>query len=152
MNRLERSSAAVALLLAVLAATAGAQNRRADQFTARISTVPISSAEVDTITGRGTATARLDGRTLRVQGAFEGMQGSATSGALHLGSVMGVRGPAFAPLDVTRAPSGEITGNVELNGDQVDALRSGRIYIQVHSEAAPEGNLWGWLLASEARR
>ena len=26
------------------------------------------------------------------------------------------------------------------------ALRQGRVYVQVNSQKAPEGNLWGWLL------
>jgi hypothetical protein len=25
-------------------------------------------------------------------------------------------------------------------------LRQGRMYLQLHSESAPDGNLWGWLL------
>jgi hypothetical protein len=29
----------------------------------------------------------------------------------------------------------------------VEALKAGRFYIQLHSERAPDGNLWGWLLA-----
>lgn len=150
-NRSATVRAAV-LALAWLAAAAVAQGPRGDQFAARISTVPISPADRDTVTGSGSATGRLDGRRLRVQGTFSGLAGPATTGALHLGSVMGVRGPAIAALDVTAAASGEIAGNVELSAAQVDALRSGRVYIQLHSAAAPEGNLWGWLLAPEPQR
>jgi hypothetical protein len=25
-------------------------------------------------------------------------------------------------------------------------LRKGMVYVQIHSEGAPDGNLWGWLL------
>jgi hypothetical protein len=31
-------------------------------------------------------------------------------------------------------------------------VTGGRFYIQLHSEKAPEGNLWGWLLREETRR
>ena len=42
-----------------------------------------------------------------------------------------------------------LSGSVDLTVAQVDALRQGKLYIQVHSEkgVAPDGsNLWGWLL------
>jgi len=28
----------------------------------------------------------------------------------------------------------------------VEGLRQGQIYLQIHSETAPDGNLWGWLI------
>ena len=43
--------------------------------------------------------------------------------------------------------SGTISGSANLTAEQVDNLRKGRLYIQVHSEkgVAPDGsNLWGW--------
>jgi CHRD domain-containing protein len=42
--------------------------------------------------------------------------------------------------------SGAIDGSVELTPGQVDALKKGRFYIQVHSEGMPSGHLLGWLL------
>ena len=59
---------------------------------------------------------------------------------------MGVRGDAISELSVEASVSGTFSGNVELTQEQVQRLRQGRLYIQIHSEAAPEGNLWGWLL------
>ena len=41
--------------------------------------------------------------------------------------------------------------DVDLDNPKAWELRSGRIYIQVHSTVAPEGNLMGWLLATESR-
>jgi hypothetical protein len=49
-------------------------------------------------------------------------------------------------LEVDNAVRGALHGDVQLSRAQVQALRDGRLYIQVHSEGAPEGNLWGWLL------
>ena len=50
------------------------------------------------------------------------------------------------------ATSGTISGNFKLTGAQATALRSGKLYIQINSEKAPEvypwgpkGTLWGWL-------
>ena len=33
-----------------------------------------------------------------------------------------------------------------LTPDQIADLRAGRLYVQIQSERAPDGNLWGWLL------
>jgi hypothetical protein len=49
-------------------------------------------------------------------------------------------------LDVDRAVEGGFSGEWELSADQLRALDDGRMYIQIDSEIAPEGNLWGWLL------
>jgi len=39
-----------------------------------------------------------------------------------------------------------VTGSVMLTPDQVKGLREGRLYLEVASEKAPDGNLWGWIL------
>ena len=49
-------------------------------------------------------------------------------------------------LVVTKATSGTITGDLDLTPVQADHLIRNRIYVQVYSEKAPEGHLWGWLL------
>ena len=57
-----------------------------------------------------------------------------------------VRGPAIADLTVPAAASGEFTAEVTLTPAQVEGLRQGHVYLQIHSETAPDGNLWGWLI------
>ena len=57
-----------------------------------------------------------------------------------------MRGPAIADLTATAGTSGTITGSIELTKQQIDDLVAGRLYLQLHSEKAPDGNLWGWLL------
>lgn len=115
-------------------------------FSTRLSTVPISPREQASVTGLGTARAELDGRRLTVQGRFEGLQGPASAARLHLGVATGVRGAPIHELDVERAASGSVSGRVELSRAEAQALRDGRMYIQIDSVTAPEGNLWGWLL------
>ena len=63
-----------------------------------------------------------------------------------------MRGAAIGDLTATPATSGSISGSIELGKQQIDDLAAGRLYIQLHSEKAPEGNLWGWLLAPEVRK
>jgi hypothetical protein len=115
-------------------------------FSARLSTVPISPQQQASVTGLGSARAELDGRRLTVQGHFEGLQGPASAARLHLGIAMGVRGAPIHELDVEPSASGRVSGVVELSRAEAQALRDGRIYLQIDSEPAPEGNLWGWLL------
>jgi len=49
-------------------------------------------------------------------------------------------------LTVAKATSGTINGSFDLTPEQLEDLRKGRLYVQLHSEKAPDGNLWGWLL------
>ena len=63
-----------------------------------------------------------------------------------------MRGPAIADLSATKGASGDISGKVELTAAQVADATNGLLYVQVHSEKAPEGNLWGWLLPQEGKK
>lgn len=126
------------------ASTAAAQ----DSFVARLSTVPIDTRTQAQTTGHGEARASLDGNRLTIEGSFEGLQGPATIAQLHEGLATGVRGEAIHDLTVTHAPAGDVSATIRLSNREAAALRAGRLYVQIHSEAAPEGNLWGWLLES----
>jgi hypothetical protein len=118
-----------------------------DKFTARLMWVP--TAGVDRVSGKGTAAATLSGRTLTITGSFEGLGGPATVARLHEGIAKGARGKALGDLTVTKATSGTLSGSVALTPEQVESLRQGRLYLQIHGDKglAPDGaNLWGWLL------
>ena len=115
-------------------------------FNARLTMMPIDLATRVDVTGSGSSSAVLNGERLFVRGSFSGLRGPATVVRLHEGVAMGVRGDAISELSAEASVSGTFSGNVELTQEQVQRLRQGRLYIQIHSEAAPEGNLWGWLL------
>ena len=138
--------AAVLLLLAVGAAA------QAPQYRARLSVMPLDIAMQATMAGSGSITATLKGTTLSLNGTFSGLKTAATAARVHRGPKMAMRGPSIGDLTATPATSGTITGSIELTKAQVDDLAAGRLYVQLHSEKAPEGNLWGWLLSSEARK
>jgi hypothetical protein len=57
-----------------------------------------------------------------------------------------VRGPVAFDLTVTKATSGTIEGSFDLSPEQLEDLKKNRFYVQIHSEKAPDGNLWGWLM------
>ena len=85
------------------------------------------------------------GQMLTVSGTFEGLRSPATLAQLHR-APKGLRGPAIFNLSVTKATSGSVSGSLELSPAQIEDLKNGRLYVQVHSERAPDGNLRGWLL------
>jgi hypothetical protein len=57
-----------------------------------------------------------------------------------------VRGPVVQDLTVSKAVSGKISGSADLTPEQIETLHKGGLYIQIFSEKAPDGVLWGWLL------
>ena len=119
-------------------------------FKGRLSPVPVAAAS-PTVTGVGTVTATLTGTKLSITGTFEGLASPATSAKLHRGP-KGIRGPVVFDLTVTAATSGTIGGSVDLTQSQVEDLARERFYVQIQSEKAPDGNLWGWLLTQENKR
>jgi hypothetical protein len=134
------------------AATLASHAQSARTFKARLSPVPIDVAMQATISGSGTATAVLTGTKLTVTGTFEGLRSPATIAQVHKSPTRGVRGPVVFDLVPSAGTSGTINASVDLTPAQVTDLEKGRLYLQLHSEKAPDGNLWGWLLPVEAKR
>lgn len=147
--RLMTRAVATTLALLALSASPGAQ---APQYRARLSPVPIDIPMQAAIAGTGAVTAALKGTTLTITGTFAGLKTPATVARVHRGPRTAMRGPAIGDLTVTAATSGSVTGSIELSKEQIDDLAVGRLYIQVHSQKAPDGNLWGWLLAAEPKK
>jgi hypothetical protein len=136
----------VAVLLAVVwfAPSGAAQNP--ERFRVRLTTVPMDGGMRNTVAGSGSATASLSGATLTISGAFDGLKSPATAATVHSGAARGVRGASLGDLVVSKATRGTLTGSITLTPEQIKGLHEGRVYLELASEKAPEGNLWGWLL------
>ena len=128
-----------------------AQAQDARAFKARLSPTPLDVSMQSRVAGSGSVTATVDRTTVTIAGTFEGLRSPATVARLHRG-YRGIRGPAFADLKVTSATSGTLSGTIELTPSQMSDLQKSLFYIQLHSEKAPEGNLWGWLLPAEEQK
>ena len=117
-------------------------------FRGRLSPVPIDVSMQATIAGSGSVSAVLTGTKLIVTGTFDGLKSAATIAQIHKSPVRGVRGPNVFDLAVAKidAASGTLSGSFDLTPIQLADLEKGRLYVQLHSEKAPDGNLWGWLL------
>ena len=140
MIRFPTAAAAIIISAGILA------QAQTPAYRARLSVVPIDVAMQATIAGSGSATATLKGATLTITGNFTGLKTAATVARVHRGPRTAMRGPAIGDLTVTAATSGTISGTLDLSKQHVDDLAAGRLYLQLHSEKAPDGNLWGWLL------
>jgi hypothetical protein len=147
----KRGLTVVVIVFAILGLSFSSGAQGAQKFRARLSTVPIDASMQATVAGSGSVTAELTGTRLSITGNFEGLRSPATVARLHMGQT-GVRGPAIFDVTATKATSGTITGNVTLTTLQADNLRKGRLYLQLHSEKAPDGNLWGWFFPEQRRQ
>ena len=148
----------VAVTLVSLAITAAAQS--GDKYKARLSAVPSLNSRgaginvpADSVKGaEGSVTATLSGKKLTVNGNFDKFASTATEANLFLGPAMGARSYPGTPLfkltlmKTGDGKSGTFNGSFDLSSDQVDALKKGKIYLQVHSEGSPTGHVVGWLI------
>jgi hypothetical protein len=130
--------------VAALALSLTAQTR--ETYKARLSPVPADARTRAELTGTATATATLEGTKLTVTGSFEGLKTPVTIVNLHAAVAAGVRGPVIADLTAPKSTAGPISGSVDLTAPQIENLHHGGLYVEIHSEKAPDGVLWGWLL------
>jgi hypothetical protein len=119
---------------------------------ARLATVPIDIAMQETITGMGSASGSLAGTTLTVEGQYRGLMSPATSVRVYESARMGMRGTLVGEFPSGGGTAGTFKGTVTLSRDQAAAFAKGLLYVQVQSEKAPDGNLWGWLLPPKGGR
>lgn len=146
MSSSYRLRAMAPVVLAVAAALSGAAAQQARTFEVRLAAAPRDGAMREFVAGSGSAQVTLAGNELTVTGRFQGLKSDATRANIHLAPVTGVRGPAVYELEVSKAMAGTISGVFELRDDTLARLEAGHLYIQIDSDSAPEGNLWGWLL------
>lgn len=131
---------AFGLATCLLAPGAGAR----ESYRARLSPMPVTPQTVDSITGEGEVVLILNGSRLSVAGRFAGMSSPATAAHIHIGPPA-QPGPAALPLKVARARGGEVSGELELSDELREALSRNGLYIQIHSEINPPGELRGWI-------
>ena len=113
-------------------------------YRARLSPMPTTPQSVADITGEGEVILTLNGNALSVEGNFSGISSATTMGHIHNGPPA-QPGPVVHRLEVTAAPNGNISAELELTDEQVTALRNNELYVQIHSENNAPGELRGWI-------
>ena len=136
-------------LLVLTCLTTSIASAQSANYRARLSELPVTPQTYRSITGVGEVFATLDGSTLRVSGNFEGMSSAASMAHVH-NAPKAMNGPPIGTLEATALPTGEVSGELELTAEQVEALRNEELYIVIHSENNPGGELRGWLFARES--
>lgn len=119
---------------------------------ARLAPLPVDATTQAAITGLGSATATLAGTTLTIEGTYKGLQTAATTVKVFHSPQRGLRGPLVGQFTSGGGTSGTFSGTITLTREQATAFAMGLLYVQIQSEKAPDGNLWGWLLAAKGRR
>jgi len=139
------SVVAFAFLLALIAEPAYAQ-------VFRINVRMNSTQEVPSLTAPGTAAARItvNTTTRAISGTvnFSGLSAPATAGHIHLAPA-GSNGPVIIPLvGGLRVTSGRmrVPPATVLLPAQLRALRSNRLYLNIHTSANPGGEIRGQIL------
>jgi hypothetical protein len=138
-------------LCVCLTATAILSAQSDKVYQARLSPVPIDMTMMAVIAGSGSISATVRGQTISFNGTFSGLRSPATTAVLHK-AIRGTHGPEIGALQIAKATSGEITGSVPVTPQFLQDLERSMIYVQIQSEKAPDGNLWGWLLVQEKKR
>ena len=139
------------LALPLLLALSAAPTFAAD-YQASLGPMPLDDETKAVIAGRGEATASYDGKMLTVKGSFHGLPSNATEAHVFLSPATGVPGKQVLDLEITKSTTGTLSASTALSSAQATALRTGKLYIQINSEKAPDsypwgpkGTLWGWI-------
>jgi hypothetical protein len=143
----------VLLIIITSGSTLFAQNGDVEEYRAFLS----GANEVSPVftTASGLVTLQLNGTTLTVSGSFEGLTGplspvAETGAHIHLG-YSGQNGGVAVTLNPTLSDgdtAGTFNETATLTTEQIDAMRARQLYVNIHSEAYPSGELRGQILPS----
>lgn len=132
----------VLLAAAVSVAIAGTASAATINYTAKLS----GAREIPKTDSKGTGSfkATLDTTTkaLTYTLTFDKLSGPATSAHLHGPAARTASAGVMAPLGA-KSPTSPVSGSVTLSDDQIKALQSGKVYVNVHTAANPSGEIRG---------
>jgi hypothetical protein len=98
-----------------------------------------------TTAGTGNATVTVNGTSLSVTGNFQGLTGPASAAHIHGPADKETAASVLCPLSASAAASGTVTGTCTFSAEQLQQLRDGRMYVNVHTSQFPQGEIRGQL-------
>jgi hypothetical protein len=140
----------VLLAAALSAAFVSAASAATVNYTARLSgraEVPKTDSK-----GKGRLQATFDTQTkvFNYTLTFDGLSGPATAAHIHGPATRVQTAGVVAPLG-DKSPTSPITGTITLSDDQMKALQSAKLYVNVHTAANPGGEIRGQIIGLHAR-
>jgi len=96
-------------------------------------------------TGEVAATLGEDELTLVVAGSFEGLTGPATAAHIHGPADEETAAGIICPLAASADATGTVIGTCTMTEEQVEQLRDGLMYVNVHTAQFPQGEIRGQL-------
>lgn len=137
--------ASIGLVLGLAACSAALQLNFSADLTSDAE-VPAPTLNGATPSGSVTATLNEDEDTLTVSGDFSGLTGSATAAHIHGPAEEGETASPVFTLDVDAAASGNLSGSWDdISETEVQQLRDGLFYVNVHTNLNAAGELRGQL-------
>lgn len=94
-------------------------------------------------TGTMTATVFGDTRAMTYKVEYTGLSGPATAAHIHAPAGPGANAPVAIPFASAASP---ISGGVTLTQAQLDTLRAGQAYVNVHTATNPGGEIRGQIV------
>jgi hypothetical protein len=95
----------------------------------------------------GSATATLEGNTLTLEGSYEGMVVAGPGAHIHGPASVSANAGILFPLEFDNATGTLSGGPFTLDLAQLQQLQDGLLYVNLHSEAHPTGEIRGQLLS-----
>ena len=133
------------LFIAVAAASliAGAAHAETLKFHADLN--GMSEAPPNISPGKGVMDATLDTATkvFTYTASYSGLSGPATAAHFHGPTMPGLNAPPVIPV---ANPASPISGTATLTQDQMDDLKAGMWYFNVHTQRTPGGEIRGQVM------
>lgn len=139
MHRLFVAVAAAALV-------AGAAHAETLKFHADLKGASEAPANLSPGTGSMDATLDTTSKVLTYNATYAGLSGPATAAHFHGPAKPGSNAPPQVPVAKLGNP---ISGTATLNDDQIDDLKSGMWYFNIHTQNVPGGEIRGQVMAAK---
>lgn len=143
--RMIKAGSLIAGLVLLAACAAALQTEFSADLTPEAEThdVALNGAEP---TGEATATLDEEAATLVVEGSFTGLTGPATAAHIHGPATDTEAAGVVFGLDVDAAVDGSVSGTWDdMTDDEIQNLRDGLYYVNVHTAANGQGEIRGQL-------
>jgi hypothetical protein len=137
-------SALAAIALGAILASAGFASAEEKKFTASLAAA--SEVPPNDSAGTGTADVTFDTESKELSWTieFSGLTGPATAAHFHGPAAEGENAGVAVPIEGTESP---LEGSVMLTDEQVAQLEGGMWYVNIHTDAHPDGEIRGQVAA-----